>query len=365
MEKTDPIRILIVGMHDRIGGVETFLMNYYRNIDRNEVVFDFISTYNALCFGDEIKELGGKIYNICSEKKNPIRYCKQLSSILKENNYNIIHINMLSAANILPVLVAKNQKIKHIIIHSHNSNTPSGLLRKVLNSLNKTFLCLGTDFFACSELAGEWLFGKELLKKHNLTIIHNAIECEKYSYNEETRQKVRKELKLEKKFVVGHIGRFSYQKNHEFLIDIFYEIQKQKAESILLLIGEGELETSIRKKVLDLGIEDEVVFLGITNKVEEYLQAMDVFVLPSRFEGLPVIGVEAQASGIECFFSDNITTEAKINDNVSFISLKESPKEWADKILKKNHKRVQGKLDKYDIKTNAKILQMKYEKMEK
>ena len=153
MLENKPIRILIIGMHDKIGGVETFLMNYYRSIDRKKFQFDFISIYDKLCFEDEIIRMGGWIYKICSEKRNPLKYYIQLSNLIKKNKYRIIHINMLSAANILPVIVAKNQKIKHIILHSHNSNTPDGKLRKLLNILNKPFLHLGTDFFACSRLA--------------------------------------------------------------------------------------------------------------------------------------------------------------------------------------------------------------------
>lgn len=248
----EPIRILIIGMHDKIGGVETFLMNYYRNIDRNKVQFDFISIYDKLCFENEIKSLGGRVYKICSEKVNPIKYCKQLEKIIRENNYKIVHINMLSAANILPVIVAKRQKIKHIIIHSHNSNTPSGLLRKLLNALNKPFLHLGTDFFACSKLAGEWLFGKNFLKKHELKIINNAVDIDKYKFNAQTRENIRNELECRKKFVIGHVGRFCYQKNHDFLINVFYEVQKEDKDMILLLIGEGELKEEIQEKVKKL-----------------------------------------------------------------------------------------------------------------
>ena len=179
MLKDEPIKVLIIGMHDKIGGVETFLMNYYRNMDRDKIQFDFISTYDKLCFEDEIKKLGGNVYKICSEKKNPIKYCTQLNKIIKINNYKIVHINMLSLANILPIIVSKFQKVKHIIIHSHNSNTPSGFFRKILNFINKPFAYFATDYFACSDLAPHWMFGKRILKKHNSKIIHNAIELDK------------------------------------------------------------------------------------------------------------------------------------------------------------------------------------------
>ncbi len=370
MSGNKPIRVLIIGMHDKIGGVETFLMNYYRNIDRNKIQFDFVSIYDKLCFEDEIKQLGGKIYRICSEKKNPIKYCNQLTKIIKKNNYRIIHINMLSLANILPIIVSKFQKVKHIIIHSHNSNTPSGIVRKILNCINKPFTYLATDFFACSELAAQWMFGKRILKKHNLKIINNAIELDKYKFNENLRNIIRKKLNIENKFVIGHVGRFSFQKNHEFLIDVFYEVQKEEKNAILLLIGEGELEEDIQRKVKELGIESKVMFLGTTNRVQDYLQAMDLFVLPSRFEGLPVVGIEAQASGTKCIFSKNITSEVKVTDNVEFIGLNENIERWKEEILK--YKEAYKKdidsneiFEKYEIKKASKELTDIYMKMQK
>lgn len=362
----EPIRVLIIGMHDKIGGVETFLMNYYRNINRDKVQFDFISIYNKLCFEDEIKSLGGRVYTICSEKVNPIKYCSQLKKIIKENNYGIVHINMLSAANILPVIIAKKQKVKHIIIHSHNSNTPSGLLRKLLNTLNKPFLHLGTDFFACSKLAGEWLYGKKFLNTHPLKIINNAVDLDNYEFNPKTRENIRKELNCDDKFVIGHVGRFCYQKNHEFLIDVFYEVQKEDKDAMLLLIGEGELKEEIQKKVEKMNIQNNVIFLGTTDKVQNYLQAMDLFVLPSRFEGLPVVGIEAQASGTKCLFSSNITKETKITDNTEFVGM--NIQEWKRKILncknisKKNKNVID---DRYNIKIASNELEKIYRDMEK
>lgn len=351
------LRILIVGMHDKIGGVETFLMNYYRNINREEIQFDFINMYDKLCFEEEIIQLGGKIYNVPNVKKHPIKYYNEIKKIIINNSYNIVHINMLSVANILPILAAKSAKTKNIIVHSHNSNTPKGIIRKILNKVNKKIMLKkATDFFACSNLAGEWMFGK----KQKFHVINNAIDIQKYQYNENIRNKIRKELNIDDKFVIGHVGRFDYQKNHSFLIDIFYEIQKNEKNSILLLIGEGKLIDDIKQKVKNLKIQDKVKFLGITNNVNDYLQAMDVFILPSRFEGLPVTGIEAQANGIESFFSDNISKEIQINDNVYLISLLQEPEYWAQKILNAKHERVLNKLYNYDIKVKVKELEKIY-----
>lgn len=333
-DKNKPIRILVVGMHNKIGGVETFLMNYYRNIDKSTIQFDFINMYEELCFENEILKLGGKIYNVPNVKRKPIKYYKKLKKIIEDNKYNIVHINMLSAANILPVIAAKNAKVKNIITHSHNTNTPSGVIRKVLDKINKGILLkYSTDLWACSNLAGKWMFGND----REFKVINNAIDVEKYKFNGETRKKIRNKLNIENKFVIGHVGRFSYQKNHEFLIDTFYKIQKKRNDAYLLLIGEGELKEGICKKVNDFNINDKVLFLDTTDKIEDYLQAMDIFVLPSRFEGLPVTGVEAQANGLKCIFSSKITPEVKITDRNVFLDIDNS-EQWVNYIANENIK---------------------------
>lgn len=343
----DKIRILQIGMHDKIGGVETYLMNYYRNIDHSKFQFDFISIYHKLCFEDEILELGGKVYHLPSEKKRPIRYFNELVKIMK--NYRIVHINMLSAANILPIVAAKHAKVKYIIVHSHNSNTPSGILRKILDRLNRTYLRKNaTDFWACSILAGKWLFGEKIVKTEKFKIIPNAVDTTKFKFDIDLRNKIRKELKIESKFVIGHIGRFSYQKNHEFLINMFYEFQKHKPNAVLILIGDGELKEKIKEQVKSLAISDKVIFVGTTDKVEKYLNAMDVFVLPSRFEGLPVVGIEAQMTGIPCIFSNSVTSEVNISNNSKFINL--DIEKWCDTLQNVKNRNNKFKCQEYDIK---------------
>lgn len=359
---SEPIRVLQIGMHDKIGGVETYLMNYYRNIDRSKVQFDFINTYDNLCFGSEILKLGGNIYNLPSEKSNPYKYFKQLKNIMKK--YKIIHINMLSAANILPVMAAKAAGVKHIIVHSHNSNTPSGVLRKVLDKLNRNYLMKNaTEFWACSRLAGEWLFGLSICSGNKFKLIYNAVDSSFFNYDMRNRKKIRKELNIDNKFVIGHVGRFCYQKNHDFLIRMFNLYLKTNPDSVLLLIGEGELKSSIKNIVDNFGINDKVLFLGTTNKVYEYLSVFDLFVLPSRFEGLPVVGIEAQAVGINCIFSDLISSELKINDNVVFSPLDE--KIWVDKIncVKSLKLKDNNIHNNYDIFKESKKLEKEYFKL--
>lgn len=354
--KKNPIRILQIGMHDKIGGVETYLMNYYRNIDKSKVQFDFINPYDKLCFEEEILNLGGNIYKIPSFKKHPILYYLKLKKIIKKNNYKIVHINMLSAANILPIFAASRCKVKHIIAHSHNGNIPEGVLRKVLNKLNKRILLKkATDFFACSKLAGEWLFGK----KNQFTVINNAIDLKKFEFSKKDRNEIRNKYNLKEKYVIGHIGRFSYQKNHDFLIDAFNEYSKIDKNAILMLIGEGELQNKIKEKIIKYNLENQVIFVGTTNEISKYLSAMDLFVLPSYFEGFPVTGVEAQANGLNIAFSNYITNEIDISKKNEFLNL--DIHEWVDYFKKgKKSKRFEFKNKEYDVNYNVLKLEERY-----
>lgn len=359
--KEEVTRILIIGMHDKIGGVETFLMNYFRNINRKKICFDFINMYDRLCFQDDILALGGKIYNIANVKKNPIQYFKQLTQVIKTNNYNIVHINMLSVANPLPIIVAHRLKVKNIIIHSHNANIPKGIIRKIMDKFNKYYLRFGTQYWACSKLAGVWMFGN----KAKFEVINNAIDTEKYKFDLKTRNEIREELDIKNEFLIGHIGRFSYQKNHDFIIDVFNEVQKSLTSCKLLLIGDGEIRKKIEKKVETLDINKNVIFLGNTNEVQRYLQAMDIFILPSRFEGLPVTGIEAQVNGLKCLFSNNITKEVDISNKCIFIE--NNIEKWKKAIVNNssvdNHDRNIKFNELYDIKIAAKELENKYIKM--
>ena len=243
-------------------------------------------------------------------------------------------------------------------------NTPSGVLRKVLDKLNRNYLMKNaTEFWACSRLAGEWLFGLSICSGNKFKLIYNAVDSSFFNYDMRNRKKIRKELNIDNKFVIGHVGRFCYQKNHDFLIRMFNLYLKTNPDSVLLLIGEGELKSSIKNIVDNFGINDKVLFLGTTNKVYEYLSVFDLFVLPSRFEGLPVVGIEAQAVGINCIFSDLISSELKINDNVVFSPLDE--KIWVDKIncVKSLKLKDNNIHNNYDIFKESKKLEKEYFKL--
>lgn len=335
-EQDSPIRIAQIIGKWLGGGVESVVMNYYRHIDRSKIQFDFICDEDSTNIPyDEINSLGGKVILIPPYQK-VIRYHKELKKVLKEGNYKIVHshINTLS---VFSLWAAKSAGVPVRIAHSHSTTNKKerkkNLLKKVLRPFSKVF---AIDYMCCSELAGRWLFGNKEYDNGNVYLLNNAIDLDKFKYDEEKRKEKRKELNIEDDtLVIGHVGRFVEQKNHRFLVDIFNEIYKQNANSILLLAGQGPLMKEIKIKVKNLGIEKNVRFLGQRKDINELYQAFDVLCLPSLYEGLPVVGVEAQATGLLCVFSDDMTKETKVLDTTEFLSLNQSVEEWAYTILKK------------------------------
>lgn len=333
------------------GGVESVVMNYYRHIDRSKIQFDFICDEDSTNIPyEEIEKLGGKVILIPPYQK-VFKYHKELKKILKEGNYKIVHshINTLS---VFSLFAAKCAGVPVRIAHSHSTTNKQekkkNLVKQVLRPFSKVF---ATDYMCCSELAGRWLFGNKEYDNGNVYLLNNAIDLDKFKYDEKLRKEKRKELNIkEDTLVIGHVGRFVEQKNHRFLIDIFNEVHKQKENSILLLAGQGPLMEEMKEKVKILGIEDSVKFLGQRNDINELYQAFDVFCLPSLYEGLPVVGVEAQATGLLCIFSDDMTKETKVLDTTEFLSLKKNAEEWCDSLLKKNNnfKRMNRKEEIYN-----------------
>lgn len=359
------MKVLQIGMSYNPGGVESFVMNYYRQLVQKGVQFDFISMFPKLAYEEEIKKLGGQVFHISNVKSEPIRYTTELRAIIRTGKYDVVHVNMLSAANILPLKVASKCGVKNVIAHSHNSSSP-GVVRNIMHVLNKrSIMRYATKYFACSNIAGRWLFPKRIWDNSECCIIKNALDLEKFRYNRGVRDEVRKELNLEKNFIVGHVGRFEEQKNHIFLIKIFENVVMSKPNAVLLLVGEGELEPKIREMVRQAGLEKNVKFLGVRDDVDRIWQAMDVFLLPSLFEGLPIVAVEAQAAGVPSILSDTITNDVKISQDLMFVSLKKSPDYWAsivDKMNRNNvdHSKIYNSFVKcgYEIKSAAeKMLQ--------
>lgn len=364
------IRVLHRGMSYNYGGMETFIYNIYKNIDRSKIQFDFIVPEDTkIAYEDEIIKMGGRIYKeICSIKSKPIKYLTYEKRFLKRHKeIQIIHIHECSCCNLSILKHAYRKKIPVRILHSHNNqylfkrNIINKIKEKYYKSNLKKFT---TNLFACSKDAGTWMFGDL-----DFTVIHNAIDCEKFTFNLIERNKIRRELKLENKIVYGHVGRFHDQKNHIFMLDIFYEIVKKRSNAILLLIGDGENRKAIMNKIDKLKLNSNVILLGLKSNIPEYLSAMDVFLFPSLYEGLGISLVEAQASGLISFASEKvIPQEVKITDLVNFISLDLSAKEWAEKIMdvditsieKREEYSMQVKNAGYDIKLEALKLQNFY-----
>ncbi|ALS37355.1 glycosyltransferase involved in cell wall biosynthesis [Enterococcus rotai] len=331
-EKKNKVRVLIFGMSNLLGGVETYMFNYYNHLDLSKIQVDFVTMYPTMYFEKEVEAKGAKVYHVTEVKKNPQKFISEVKTILSDEQYDIVHVNMLSAANILPVTIAKKMGVKKIFVHSHNANTPNGLLRKAMHQWNKRKIVrLATDYLACSKKAGTWLFGEELADQ--IIIIPNGVEIEQYKFDAQIRTEVRKELGLaEDQLVIGHVGAFREQKNHDFLIDIFATLHKKNPDAVLVLVGQGELQAKIQSKVTQLHLENNIKFLGVRQDSNRIYQAMDIFVLPSLFEGLPVVGVEAQAAGLPLIISDQVTRELAITENCQFLPI-DDPEKWAEAIL--------------------------------
>lgn len=367
MKKEEPIRVAHIIGKWLGGGVESVVMNYYRHIDRSKIQFDFLCDEDSTNIPyEEIEQLGGRVILIPPYQK-VFKYQKELIRIFKENNYKIVHshINTLS---VFPLRAAKKAGVKVRIAHSHSTTNKKewkkNLLKQVLRPFSKVY---ATNYMCCSELAGRWLFGDKAYNSGQVYLLNNAIDLDKFKYNEKLRKEKRKELGISgNTLVIGHIGRFVAQKNHTFLIDIFNEVHKKNPNSLLLLVGQGPLKEEIENKVKELELDDSVRFLGQRNDANELYQAFDVFCLPSLYEGLPVVGVEAQASGLLCILSNAMTKETKVLDITKFISLNNTPEEWADSILDdvKRYKRIDTSKEmtskNFNIKEEAKKLEKYY-----
>lgn len=366
-KKEEPIRIAQIIGKWLGGGVEAVVMNYYRHIDHSKVQFDFICDDDSTNIPyDEIEKLGGKVILIPPYQK-VFKYQKELRRVLRDGKYKIVHshINTLS---VFPLYAAKKVGVPVRIAHSHSTTNKKewkkNLLKQVLRPFSKKY---ATNYMCCSELAGRWLFGDKAYDEEKVYLLNNAIDLDKFKYDKKIRDKKRKELGIkEDTIVIGHIGRFVAQKNHTFLIDIFNQFHKKEKNSILLLAGQGPLQEEIKNKVRELGLDDSVRFLGQRNDANELYQAFDVFLLPSLYEGLPVVGVEAQASGLLCFFSDDMTKETKVLDSTVFMSLSNTSEEWTGEILTnlKDYKRINTKNEVsdngFDIEIEARKLEKYY-----
>ena len=269
------------------GGVESVVMNYYRNIDRNKIQFHFLCDEDSTDIPyDEIEKLGGKVIVIPPYQKL-FKYQKELYKIFKENNYKIVHSH-INALSVFPLRIAKKAKIPVRIAHSHSTSNKKewkkNILKMILRPLSKLY---ANNYFACTEYAGKWLFGKKVVERKELNVINNAIDLKKFEFNENIRKALREKLGIkDDTLIIGHVGRFMKQKNHEFLIEVFNEVYKKNQNTLLILIGQGPLLSEIKQKAINLNIEDKIRFIGQVTDVEKYYNIMDIFLFPSIYEGL-------------------------------------------------------------------------------
>jgi len=354
------IRILQCVNNMHRAGLETMLMNYYRHIDRDRIQFDFLTHRPEKSdYDDEIIRMGGRVYYAPRlYPQNYPSYFKYMKDFFVQHpEYKIIHSH-IDSMSYFPLLAAKRSGGPIRIAHSHSTSIDKDLKYLLKQYFRSQINTVANVRVACGENAGRFLFGNKDFK-----IIHNAIDADKFRYNEPLRQQKRKELSLEDAFVIGHVGRFNYPKNHEFLVRVFSGVVRQKPNARLLLVGCGEKEQEIRALVSALGLQDSVLFLGNRADVDELYQAMDLFVLPSRFEGIPLVGVEAQFSGLNCLFSDRVPKEVAFTDQCTFIELSEE--KWMEALLGDFSPRERFFFENaaYDIRHARKTLEEMYQQL--
>ena len=340
------LRVLQVGMTRNLGGIETYLIEQFRHLDKSKIDYDFVNITGeySICYEDEILASGSKIFKVVSRHKNPLLHYWQWFNILLQNKgvYDVIVLNTNSLEYVFPLVLGKIFGIPVRVIHSHNSGfeNKQGLARRLLVGMNKKLLAWSANLrFACSQFAGQWMF-----KDNPYHVIYNAIDIHKYDADLIVREETRNALGLHTELTLLHVGRFSYQKNHSFLLDIFKGVHRIQPDSVLLLVGdtteESEFLTEVKRKIKAYGLENVVRLLGRRDDVNKIMQAADVLVMPSFFEGLTVVGIEAQASDLPLLLSDTVTKELGLLPSTQFISLEAGPTAWAEAIVNsKRHNR--------------------------
>ena len=364
-EKNNPVRIAQIVGKWLGGGVEAVLMNYYREIDKTKIQFDFICDNDSTNIPyEEIERLGGKVILIPPYQKI-FKYHKELKRVLKEGKYKIVHshINTLS---VFSLCAAWTAKVPIRIAHSHSTTNKKEWKKNFIKVLLRPFVKIfATDYMACTKHAGEWMFGSKALKNNRIYILNNAIETQKYKFNDKIRKNIINKYNIsESTILIGHVGRFVEQKNHAFLIEIFKEYHNQNHDSKLMLIGQGPLVDKMKEKLKDLNLLDKVIFVGQVENVNDYYNAMDLFVFPSLYEGLGMVVVEAQYSGLPCIVSTEVPQIAKISDNVEFVDLNAPFEVWLNELKKYSLRkpRIENEISRniYDISRESVKLEEEY-----
>lgn len=328
------IRVLHIVDSLGTGGIQAFIMNLYRTADRSKVQFDFL-LFRKLDHANEreVEAMGGKLYFLPSRREGLQKSRKALVKFFAEHpEYKTVHMHISSLSYIDPLIIAKKAGVPQRIVHSHSTRAPGSKLHTIMHRFNqKRIGRIATDYYACSDLAADWFYGTGPLRRQAV-LMANVINSDKFAYNETVRQTYRREHGWENKTVLGHVGRIHYPKNHAYLIDIFHAYAQRDDKAVLVLVGDGGLRPSIEEKVKALALEDKVCFLGDRSDVAELLQAFDLFLLPSHYEGFPVTMVEAQAAGLYCLSSDTVTATSDLTGAVTFCSIHQPADGWVEPI---------------------------------
>ncbi|MDM5314904.1 glycosyltransferase family 1 protein [Fictibacillus sp. b24] len=346
-------------------GVETLVFNCYRHVDKEKIQFDFIIDEDSVGIPrDEIESMGGRVIIVPPYQKIN-KYISELTKLFKKNKYKIVHAH-ISTLSVFPLYAAKKAGVPIRIAHCHTTAGKGEVFKNIMKySLRPLSKIFPTHLAASSRLGGEWLFGNGCFETYDMYYLPVARDVETFTYNKKVRDTVRTELGINNKFAIGHFGRFVAQKNHSFLIDVFKEIKSIEPNAVLLLAGDGELLNETKEKVSNLNLTNSVQFLGKRNDVAQLYQALDVFVLPSLYEGVPGVGIEAQSAGLPFVFSDTITEEVRILDTSKRLSFKDGVKQWAEIIVSLKGATRENKIKEmteagYNIKAAAKNLQQYY-----
>lgn len=335
------MKVLQYGMSHNKGGIEVVTMNVYRNIVKENVEFDFLISGDNIAFEEEIEELGGKVFKIARRRENPIKHYLDYVRFFKgaRGKYDAIHCSCCTLYSITPIILAKLFGIPKIILHSRSSNFNTNSWRLKFAHRKNLLIAdkIATDFLACSHVAAKFMFSPNRYSSGTYHILRNPVILDNFIFNESYRNKIRDKLGISNSFLLGHVGAFLPVKNHNFIIAVLKELSNMGLDCRLILIGGGakEYKDNIKNQATELEIDDKIIFTGIINNVNEYMQAMDAFIFPSLYEGFGNVLIEAQAAGLKCFISDCITTETHVVPGlIERLSLNDSAYTWAEKIYK-------------------------------
>lgn len=360
----EPIRVAMIMGKMIGGGVEAVVMNYYRHIDKRKIQFDFIIDEDSISVPEkEITNMGGRIYRV-HPYQQVFSYMKDLKEIFVENNYKIVHSH-INSLSVIPLRVAKKCRIPVRIAHNHSTAAPGEYKKNLMKYILRFFSNVyPTHYMSPTKYAGEWLFGKKVAN-NELFVLKNAIEVEKFVYNEIIRKKLREELHYsEADFVIGNIGRLVWQKNQKFVIDVFAEVKKTHPNAKLLIVGDGPMKEELIEHAKNMRIFDNVLLLPNSPNVQDYYQAMDFFLFPSNYEGLGMVAIEAQVSGLPVLGSTMIPEDVNITELFEKVNLEKNVTEWAKHVVKPSKKRFSfiKEITKagYEINQSADVLEELY-----